>query len=163
MRHHQSCINGSKTHAWYNTTVVSMHPIRESTYREPHSKMELFMIRILVVTLPWILSKTIGNQYPIQGPVWLRVYNYISCSDDCLFNGSHSVSCTASVVLTQTLPAAPYVCRTGNITLRCQYDAADLNRIRISWSVHDMPNVAAIPGHTALPHTTTYQDLVVNT
>ena len=32
------------------------------------------------------------------------------------------VPCTGSVVLTQTHPAALYVCRTGNITLRCQYD-----------------------------------------
>ena len=36
-------------------------------------------------------------------------------------NGVHTVSCAGSVVLTQTHPAAPYVCRTGNITLRCQY------------------------------------------
>ena len=30
-----------------------------------------------------------------------------------------------SVVLTQIHPAAPYVCRTGNITLRCQYDGVE--------------------------------------
>ena len=34
----------------------------------------------------------------------------------------HAVACAGSVVLTQTHPAAPYVCRTDNITLRCQYD-----------------------------------------
>ena len=33
--------------------------------------------------------------------------------------------CAGSVVLTQTHPAAPYVCRTGNITLRCQYDGVE--------------------------------------
>ena len=64
------------------------------------------------------------------------------------------------MVLTQTHPAAPYVCRTGNITLRCQYDTADV----ISWSVGDMSNVdlSTIPGHTARPHTTTYQEVVVD-
>ena len=36
-------------------------------------------------------------------------------------NGVHAVACAGSVVLTQTHPAAPYVCRTGSITLRCQY------------------------------------------
>ena len=67
---------------------------------------------------------------------------------------------TATVTLNQTHPAAPYVCRTGNITLRCQYDTADL----VSWSVDDMSNVdlSTIPGHTALPRTTTYQELVVD-
>ena len=64
------------------------------------------------------------------------------------------------LVLTQTHPAAPYVCITGNITLRCQYGTAD----RISWSVVDMSNVdlSTIPGHTARPHTTTYQEVVVD-
>ena len=33
--------------------------------------------------------------------------------------------CAGSVVLTQTNPAIPYVCRTGNITLRCQYDGVE--------------------------------------
>ena len=44
---------------------------------------------------------------------------------ECWFStylNGHAVSCAGSVVLTQTHPAAPYVCRTGNITLRCQYD-----------------------------------------
>ena len=36
-------------------------------------------------------------------------------------NGVHTVACAGSVVLTQTHPAAPDVCRTCNITLRCQY------------------------------------------
>ena len=46
----------------------------------------------------------------------------------CVFTDIFHVSdndvaiCAGSVVLTQTHPAAPYVCRTGNITLRCQYD-----------------------------------------
>ena len=66
----------------------------------------------------------------------------------------------AAVTLTQTHPAAPYVCRTGNITLRCQYDAADL----VSWSVDDMSNVdpSTIPGHAISDSTTTYQELVVD-
>ena len=75
-------------------------------------------------------------------------------------NSFHVVPCEGSVVLTQTHPAAPYVCRTGNITLRCQYDTAD----GVSWSVGDMANVdlSTIPGHTALPSTTTYQEVVVD-
>ena len=67
---------------------------------------------------------------------------------------------TATVTLDQTHPAAPYVCRTGNITLRCQYDTADL----VSWSVDDMSNVdpSTIPGHAISDSTTTYQELVVD-
>ena len=69
------------------------------------------------------------------------------------------MSCAGSVVLTQTHPAAPYVCRTNNITLRCQYDTAD----GLFWIV-DTFNVdpSTIPGHTALPRITTYQEIVVD-
>ena len=68
--------------------------------------------------------------------------------------------CTGAVTLTQTHPDAPYVCRTGNITLRCQYDTG----VVVSWSVGNMSNVNifTIPGHTALPPTTTYQEVVVD-
>ena len=70
---------------------------------------------------------------------------------------------TGSVVLTQTHPAAPYVCRTGNITLRCQYDGVE-NVLAVQWSigVQTTFNISAIPGHTALPRTTTYQEVVVD-
>ena len=78
------------------------------------------------------------------------------------------VSCilihTGSVVLTQTHPAAPYVCRTGNITLRCQYDGRE-GVIAVLWfigSAASSSNPSTIPGHTALPHTTTYQEVVVD-
>ena len=55
-------------------------------------------------------------------------------------------------------PSCPYVCRTGNITLRCTTSGA------VSWTIDDMANVdpSTIPGHTALPHTTTYQEVVVD-
>ena len=67
-----------------------------------------------------------------------------------------------SVVLTQTHPAAPYVCRTGNITLRCQYDGVE-NVMFVLWSIGGpATNPSTIPGHTALPHTTTYQEVVVD-
>ena len=65
-----------------------------------------------------------------------------------------------SVVLTQTHPAAPYVCRTGNITLRCQYDGVE-NVVGVLWILGSMPptpNPTNIPGNTALPP----QALVVN-
>ena len=72
---------------------------------------------------------------------------------------------TGSVVLTQTHPAAPYVCRTGNITLRCQYDGGE-GVIAVLWfigrSAESTSNPSTIPGHTALPHTTTYQEVVVD-
>ena len=62
------------------------------------------------------------------------------------------------MVLTQTHPAAPYVCRTGNINLRC------ISSGRISWRVGDMFNVdpSNTPGHTLLPPTSTYQEVVVD-
>ena len=66
------------------------------------------------------------------------------------------------MVLTQTHPAAPYVCRTGNITLRCQYDGVE-NVMFVLWSIGGpATNPSTIPGHTALPHTTTYQEVVVD-
>ena len=73
-------------------------------------------------------------------------------------------ACAGSVVLTQTHPAAPYVCRTGNITLRCQYDGVE-NVLAVLWAIGNetsTANPSTIPGHTALPRTTTYQDLVVD-
>ena len=71
--------------------------------------------------------------------------------------------CAGSVVLTQTHPAAPYVCRTGNITLRCQYGGVE-NVLFVLWSSGNQAasNPSAIPGHTALPRTTTYQEVVVD-
>ena len=75
-----------------------------------------------------------------------------------------TLSCTGSVVLTQTHPAAPYVCRTGNITLRCQYDGVE-GVLNVVWNVDDMVNVdfdsVTLPGHTALDRTESHQDLVI--
>ena len=72
--------------------------------------------------------------------------------------------CTGSVVLTQTHPAAPYVCRTGSITLRCQYDGVE-GVTGVLWSTEIEAATlypSEIPGHTALPPTTTYQEVVVD-
>ena len=79
-----------------------------------------------------------------------------------LSNWCHAESCAGSVVFNQTHPAAPYVCRTGNISIRCQYGTAD--GARVSWSVGDMSNVniSTIPGHTSLPRTSTYQEVLVD-
>ena len=73
------------------------------------------------------------------------------------------MSCTGSVVLTQTHPAVPYVCRTGSITLRCQYNGVE-NVLVVLWNIggQTASNPSIIPGHTALPHTTTYQEVVVD-
>ena len=75
------------------------------------------------------------------------------------------MSCAGSVVLTQTHPAAPYVCRTGNITLRCQYDNVE-GVVVVLWSIGNetgTANPSAISGHTTLPRTSTYQEVVVDT
>ena len=78
--------------------------------------------------------------------------------------GFHAVACEGSVVLTQTHPAAPYVCRTGNITLRCQYGGVE-NVLNVVWNVDDMVNLdfdsMTLPGHTALDRTDSHQDLVI--
>ena len=73
-------------------------------------------------------------------------------------------TCAGSVVLTQTDPAAPYVCRTGSITLRCQYDGVK-GVSAVLWVIGTeigTTNPSSIPGHTALPHTTTYQEVMVD-
>ena len=77
--------------------------------------------------------------------------------------GAHAVFCAGSVILTQTHPAAPYVCRTGNITLRCQYGDVK-NVLVVLWVIggQTTPNTSTIPGHTTLPRTTTYQEVVVD-
>ena len=84
----------------------------------------------------------------------LNLSNWFSC---CCY-------CAGSVVLTQTHPAAPYVCRTGSITLRCQYDAV-VNVLVVLWAIGNettTANPSTIPGHTALPRTTTYQEVAVD-
>ena len=70
---------------------------------------------------------------------------------------------TGTVILTQTHPAAPYVCRTGNIPLRCQYDGVE-NVLVVLWVIgsRTTANPSTIPGHTAFPRTTTYQEVVVD-
>ena len=74
------------------------------------------------------------------------------------------MSCAGSVVVTQTHPAVPYVCRTGNITLRCQYDGVE-NVLNVVWNVDDMVNLdfdaMTLPGHTALNRTDTHQEVVI--
>ena len=79
------------------------------------------------------------------------------------YNHILSYTTPGSVVLTQTHPAAPYVCRTGNITLRCQYDGVE-NVLVVVWfiSVNTTTNASTFPGHTALPNTNTYQEVVVD-
>ena len=73
------------------------------------------------------------------------------------------VTCTGAVTLTQTQPAAPYVCRTGNIALRCQYGSVE-GVSSVVWIIgfQTTTNPSTIPGHTALPRTTTYQEVVVD-
>ena len=70
------------------------------------------------------------------------------------------------MVLTQTHPAAPYVCRTGNITLRCQYDGVEeVNAvvwvIGMETGSTDVSS-SEFPGHTASIPTSTYQEVVVD-
>ena len=67
------------------------------------------------------------------------------------------------MVLTQTHRAAPYVCRIGNITLRCQYGGVE-NVVTVFWVIgtDTTANPSTIPGHTAFPRTTTYQEVVVD-
>ena len=77
---------------------------------------------------------------------------------------SPSLISAASILLIQAHPVTPYVCRslTANITLRCQYG---MNVTRVLWRIgalRNLENPSTIPGHTALPHTTTYQELVVD-
>ena len=76
----------------------------------------------------------------------------------------NAMACAGSVVLTQTYPAAPYVCRIGNITLRCQYGGME-NVLGVVWAIGNETTTtdpSTIPGHTALPRTTTYQEVVVD-
>ena len=67
------------------------------------------------------------------------------------------------MVLTQTNPAAPYVCRTGNITLRCQYGGVE-NVLVVVWLAGFLATTdpSTIPGHTALSRTATYQEVEVD-
>ena len=55
------------------------------------------------------------------------------------------------------------MCRTGNITLRCQYGGVE-NVLSVVWVIGNetTTNPSTIPGHTALPCTTTYQKVVVD-
>ena len=92
----------------------------------------------------------------MTGVKWF-LFLYLSIIND------HAVSCAGSVVLTQTNPPAPYVCRTGNIILRCQYDGVE-NVLGVLWIIGSevTSNASTIPGHTGLPRTTTYQEVVVD-
>ena len=85
---------------------------------------------------------------------------YIISSSLITYN---AVACAASVVLTQTHPAAPYVCRTGNITLRCQYDGVE-NVLRVQWIGVDtiVTNPSTFMGHTETFSNSSYQEVVVD-
>ena len=86
------------------------------------------------------------------------------CSFTSTVNGVHMMACAGSVVLTQTHPSAPYVCRTGNITLRCQYNGLEGVQ-NVLWNVDNMMNLdfvtKTLPGHTALDRAESHQDVVI--
>ena len=66
------------------------------------------------------------------------------------------------MVLTQAHPAASYVCRTGNITLRCQYDVTQ-TVLAIQWIISGtLTDPATIRGHNTAPPTSTYHEVVVD-
>ena len=67
------------------------------------------------------------------------------------------------MVLTQTHPAAPYVCRTGNIILRCQYDGVG-NVIQVQWNIDGMlvNDLSTIMGHAESLSTSSYQETAVD-
>ena len=77
--------------------------------------------------------------------------------------GVHAVTCAGSVVLTQTNPAAPYVCRTGNITLRCQYERVE-NVLRVQWISDSriVTDPSMFIGHTVTFSDSSYQEVVVD-
>ena len=104
----------------------------------------------------------------MASPLKCAVMTGLTSSHRCCFSTNltdvHAVACEGSVVLTQTHPAAPYVCRTGNITLRCQYDGVE-GVLAVLWSIGNettTANPSTIPGHTVLPPTTTYLEIVVD-
>ena len=70
--------------------------------------------------------------------------------------------CAGSTFLYQTHPASAYLCRSGNITLRRQYGVQ--NVLSVVWFVNNSvePNPSTISGHTALPRTSAYQEVVVD-
>ena len=73
------------------------------------------------------------------------------------------MTCADSVVLTQTHPAAPYVCRTGNITLRCQYESVE-NVLLVQW-ISDgriVTDPSMFKGHTETFFNSSYQEVVVD-
>ena len=71
--------------------------------------------------------------------------------------------CAGSVVLTQTHPAAPYVCRTGNITFRCLYGGVG-NVLRVQWIGDDriVTDPSTFMGHSETFSNSSYQEVVVD-
>ena len=70
--------------------------------------------------------------------------------------------CAGSTFLYQTHPTTVYLCRSGNITLRCHFGVQ--NVLSVVWFIDNSVELdpSAISGHTALPRTTTYQEVVVD-
>ena len=67
------------------------------------------------------------------------------------------------MVLTQTHPAAPYVCRTGNITFECQYESVE-NVRRVQWIGDDtiVTDPSVFMGHIVTFSNSSYQEVVVD-
>ena len=127
--------------------------------RTEHEKMESFRFLQAV-----ILLGALGNWHPLLVSTGGHGGHEVNtaCFSACP-NGVHAVACAGSVVLTQTHPAAPYVYRTDNIAIRCQYDGVE-NVVAVLWAIgtETTTNASTIPGHTALPRTSTYQEVVVD-
>ena len=119
----------------------------------------------MIIIRPWYIYNIL---YKIYAGIYVCVYHtymtYKWTYSGIVPTVAIVYTCAGSVVLSQTHPAAPYLCRTGNITLRCQYDGVE-NVSVVLWSIGTeagTTNPSTIPGHTALPRTTTYQEVVVD-
>ena len=129
---------------------------------KPQIKMENLIISAVLLYFS-IVPGTTGSQHTLHSSCMSHPSGH-ECAllMLCLYKAM-LFFCTGSVVLTQTHPTTPYVCRTGNITLWCQYDGVE-NVLGVVWAIgfQIATNTSTIPGHTALPHTTTHQELVVD-
>ena len=156
--HVEICISCVYKHGLSACIWKQVYNSRESTQRGSR-KME--PLRLLAVMLSTVLSGTVGNHALLKcNWSWQETNGYFFSISSSI----HTVSCEGSVILTQTHPTAPYVCRTGNIILRCQYDGVE-GVSTVLWSIGNettTTNPSTIPGHTILPPTTTYLEIVVD-
>ena len=129
---------------------------------KPQIKMEYLIISAVLLYF-CIVPRTTGSQHTLHSACMSHPSGH-ECALLMLCQCKAMLFYPVQVQWSSLRPTQlTHMCRIGNNTLRCQYGGVE-NVVTVFWVIgtDTTANPSTIPGHTALPRTTTYQEVVVD-